>query len=58
MGIKEGIVLFVDPVPEYLTVNFVCGHLTEEPAVGTLEAVGVARRVMGQLRHGEGKCIV
>jgi len=57
VGIKEGIVFFIGPVPEYLTIDFGTRHLTEELAVRTLEDVGVARRIMGQLIHG-GICIV
>jgi len=50
--IKEGEVSLVDPVPKDFTVDFGRRHLAEELTVGTLEAVGVGRRVMGQLRHG------
>jgi hypothetical protein len=49
--IKEGEVSLVDPVPEYLAVDLLLGDLTEEVTVGTLEAVGVAIRVIGELRH-------
>jgi hypothetical protein len=49
--------LFVDPVPEDLTVDFGRRHLTEELTVRALKAVGVGRRVMGQLRHGIVLCV-
>jgi hypothetical protein len=49
--IKEGEVFFVDPVPEYLTVDLLLRDLTEEVTVGTLKVVGLALRVIGELRH-------
>jgi hypothetical protein len=49
--IKEGEVSLVDPVPKDLAVDLLLGDLTEEVTVGTLKVVGIALRVIGELRH-------
>jgi hypothetical protein len=49
--VKEGEVSLVDPVPKDLAVDLLLGDLTEEVAVGALETVSVAIRVIGELRH-------